>query len=142
MLPQANPIVLKRGIEKATQFVVRKVVEYARPIENLSDITKVATISAGNDTAVGDLIASAIDKVGREGLISLEEGKSTVNELEITEGMGFERGFISGYFVTNQERMEVILDNAFILLTDKKITLVKQDLLPTLELISKLTNRY
>ena len=133
----ANPIVLKRGIEKATQFVVRKVVEYARPIENLSDITKVATISAGNDTAVGSLIASAIDKVGREGLISLEEGKSTVNELEITEGMGFERGFISGYFVTNQERMEVILDNAFILLTDKKITLVKQDLLPTLELISK-----
>jgi len=96
-------------------------------IENLSDITKVATISAGNDTAVGSLIASAIDKVGREGLISLEEGKSTVNELEITEGMGFERGFISGYFVTNQERMEVILDNAFILLTDKKITLVKDE---------------
>ena len=136
----ANPIVLKRGIEKATQFVVRKIVDYARPIENLSDITKVATISAGNDNEVGQLIASAINKVGREGLISLEEGKSTVNELEITEGMGFERGYISGYFVTNQERMEVILDNAFILLTDKKITLVKQDLLPTLELISK-TNR-
>ena len=78
----ANPIVLKRGIEKATQFVVRKVTEYARPIESLSDITKVATISAGNDTEVGALIASAIDKVGREGLISLEEGKSTVNELK------------------------------------------------------------
>jgi chaperonin GroEL len=136
----ANPIVLKRGIEKATQFVVRKIVGYARPIENLSDITKVATISAGNDNEVGQLIASAINKVGREGLISLEEGKSTVNELEITEGMGFERGYISGYFVTNQVWMEVILDNAFILLTDKKITLVKQDLLPTLELISK-TNR-
>jgi chaperonin GroEL len=136
----ANPIVLKRGIEKATQFVVRKIVGYARPIEKSSDITKVATISAGNDNEVGQLIASAINKVGREGLISLEEGKSTVNELEITEGMGFERGYISGYFVTNQERMEVILDNAFILLTDKKITLVKQDLLPTLELISK-TNR-
>ena len=73
----ANPIVLKRGIEKATQFVVSKVVDYARPIESLSDITKVATISAGNDTEVGSLIASAIDKVGREGLISLEEGKST-----------------------------------------------------------------
>ena len=133
----ANPIVLKRGIEKATQFVVRRIVDYARPIESLSDITKVATISAGNDTEVGSLIASAIDKVGREGLISLEEGKSTVNELEITEGMAFDRGFISGYFVTNQERMEVVLDNAFILITDKKITLVKQDLLPTLELISK-----
>ena len=136
----ANPIVLKRGIEKATQFVVSKIIDYARPIENLSDITKVATISAGNDSEVGSLIASAIDKVGREGLISLEEGKSTVNELEITEGMGFERGFISGYFVTNQERMEVVLDNAFVLITDKKITLVKQDLLPTLELITK-TNR-
>ena len=133
----SNPIVLKRGIEKATQFVARKIIEYARPIQNISDITKVATISAGNDTEVGTLIASAIDKVGREGLISLEEGKSTVNELEITEGMGFDRGFISGYFVTNTERMEVVLDNAFVLLTDRKITLVKQDLLPTLELVTK-----
>jgi chaperonin GroEL len=133
----ANPIVLKRGIEKATQFVVSKITDYARPIESLLDITKVATISAGNDTEVGSLIANAIDKVGREGLISLEEGKSTVNELEITEGMGFDKGFISGYFVTNQERMEAVLENAYILLTDKKITLVKQDLLPTLELVSK-----
>jgi chaperonin GroEL len=133
----ANPIVLKRGIEKATQFVVRKVTEYARPIESISDITKVATISAGNDTEVGSLIASAIDKVGRQGLISLEEGKSTVTELEITEGMGFDRGFISGYFVTNTERMEIILENPYVLLTDKRITVVKQDLLPTLELISK-----
>ena len=136
----ANPIVLKRGIEKATQFVVRKVIEYARPIESISDITKVATISAGNDVTVGSLIASAIEKVGREGLISLEEGKSTVTELEITEGMGFDRGFVSGYFVTNTERMEVVLENPYILLTDKKITLVKQDLLPTLELVSK-TNK-
>jgi chaperonin GroEL len=133
----ANPIVLKRGIEKATQFVVRKVIEYAKPIESISDITKVATISAGNDVTVGSLIASAIEKVGREGLISLEEGKSTVTELEITEGMGFDRGFISGYFVTNTERMEVVLENPYILLTDKKITLVKSDLLPTLELVSK-----
>jgi chaperonin GroEL len=136
----ANPIVLKRGIEKATQFVVRKVIEYARPIESISDITKVATISAGNDVVVGSLIASAIEKVGREGLISLEEGKSTTTELEITEGMGFDRGFISGYFVTNTERMEIILENPYILITDKKITLVKQDLLPTLELVSK-TNK-
>ena len=133
----ANPIVLKRGIEKATQFVVLKITEYARPIESISYITKVATISAGNDTEVGSLIASAIDKVGRQGLISLEEGKSTVTELEITEGMGFDRGFISGYFVTNTERMEIILENPYVLLTDKRITVVKQDLLPTLELISK-----
>merc|ERR1712194_914968 len=133
----ANPIVLKRGIEKATQLVVRKIMDYARPIENLTDITQVAQISAGNDAEVGSLIANAIDKVGREGLISLEESKSTATELEITEGMGFDRGFISGYFVTNTERMEVVLDNPYILLTDKKITVVKQDLVPTLELVSK-----
>merc|ERR1712071_153895 len=89
------------------------------------------------DAEVGSLIANAIDKVGREGLISLEESKSTATELEITEGMGFDRGFISGYFVTNTERMEVVLDNPYILLTDKKITVVKQDLVPTLELVSK-----
>ena len=133
----ANPIVLKRGIEKATQFVVRKITEYARPIENIDDITKVATISAGNDTSVGSLIANAIDKVGREGLISLEESKSTSTELEITEGMGFDRGFISGYFVTNTERMEIVLENPLVLLTDKKIRVIKEDLLPTLELVSK-----
>jgi chaperonin GroEL len=133
----ANPIVLKRGIEKATQFVVRKITEYARPIEDIDDITKVATISAGNDASVGTLIANAINKVGREGLISLEESKSTSTELEITEGMGFDRGFISGYFVTNTERMEIILENPLVLITDKKIRVIKQDLLPTLELVSK-----
>jgi chaperonin GroEL len=133
----ANPIVLKRGIDKATQFVVMKITEYARPVENISEITKVATISSGNDKEVGALIADAINKVGREGLISLEEGKSTENELEVTEGMGFDRGFISGYFVTNTEKMEITLENPYILLTDKKITVVKQDLLPTLELITK-----
>jgi chaperonin GroEL len=116
----ANPIVLKRGIDKATQFVVMKITEYARPVENISEITKVATISSGNDKEVGALIADAINKVGREGLISLEEGKSTENELEVTEGMGFDRGFISGYFVTNTERMEITLENPYILLTDKK----------------------
>ena len=136
----ANPIVLKRGIEKATQFVTRKIIEYARPIENIQDITQVARISAGNDLEVGRLIADAIDKVGREGLISLEESKSTTTELEITEGMGLDRGFISGYFVTNNEKMEAVLENPYILMTDKKITLVKQDLVPTLELVSK-TNR-
>ena len=133
----ANPIVLKRGMEKATQFVVRKITEYARPIADIQDITQVAKISAGNDPEVGSLIANAIAKVGREGLISLEESKSTSTELDITEGMGFDRGFISGYFVTNTERMEAILDNPLVLLTDKKITLVKQDLVPVLELVAK-----
>jgi len=133
----ANPIVLKRGIEKATQFVVRQITEYARPIEDIDDIKQVAKISAGNDPVVGSLIADAINKVGRQGLISLEESKSTSTELEITEGMGFDRGFISGYFVTNMDRMEIVLENPYILLTDKKISLVKQELLPVLELVSK-----
>ena len=133
----ANPIVLKRGIEKATQYVVYQITEYARPIENIDDITKVATISAGNDTSVGSLIANAINKVGREGLISLEESKSTSTELEITEGMGFDRGFISGYFVTNTEKMEIVLENPLVLITDKRIRLIKTDLLPVLELVSK-----
>ena len=133
----ANPIVLKRGIEKATQYVVRQITEYARPIQNIDDITKVATISAGNDESVGTLIANAINKVGRQGLISLEESKSTSTELEITEGMGFDRGFISGYFVTNTEKMEIVLENPLVLITDKRIRLIKTDLLPVLELVSK-----
>merc|ERR1712021_217231 len=88
-------------------------------------------------TSVGSLIANAIDKVGREGLISLEESKSTSTELEITEGMGFDRGFISGYFVTNTEKMEIVLENPLILITDKRIRVIKQDLLPVLELVTK-----
>eukprot|EP00967_Tisochrysis_lutea_P159047 scaffold327785_cov625-Tisochrysis_lutea.AAC.2 len=114
----ANPIVLKRGIEKATQFVVRKIMDYARPIENLSDITQVAQISAGNDVEVGALIASAIDKVGREGLISLEESKSTATELEITEGMGFDRVRAPGF----GDRRKAILQDLAILVGGKLIT--------------------
>ncbi|NP_050670.1 chaperonin GroEL (chloroplast) [Guillardia theta] len=133
----ANAIALKRGIEKATQFIVTQIAEYARPVEDTRAISQVASISAGNDIETGKMIADAIDKVGREGVISLEEGKSTITELEMTEGMCFEKGFISPYFVTDTERMEVIQDNPYILLTDKKITLVQQELLPTLELISK-----
>ena len=132
----ANPIILKRGIEKATKFAIKKVIEHARPIGEDSDITKVATISAGNDVKVGLLISSAIDKVGRQGLISVEEGKSTTTNLETTKGLGFNQGFISPYFVTNTKRMEIVLENPYILLTDKNIGELKQ-LLPTLELISK-----
>nr|WDA98813.1 chaperonin GroEL [Sciadococcus taiwanensis] len=136
----ANPIALKKGIDKATQFIVNKIAENAQPVEEVKAITQVASISAGNDKEVGEMIASAIEKVGREGIISLEEGKSTITELEITEGMRFDKGYISPYFVTETERMEINLENPYILLTDKKITLVQQDLIPTLELVSK-TNR-
>jgi len=133
----ANPIVLKRGVAKASQYVVSKIMNYARSIQSSSDITQVATISAGNYISVGSLIADAITKVGREGLISLEESKSTVTELEITEGMSFDRGFISGYFVTNAKKMGISIENPLILITDKKIQLVKTDLIPVLELVSK-----
>jgi len=133
----ANPIALKRGIEKATQFVVSQISEYSRPVEDTKSITQVATISAGNDDEVGQMIANAIDKVGREGVISLEEGKSTFTELEMTEGMYFEKGYISPYMVTDTDRMEILQENPYILLTDKKITLVQQELVPVLELVAK-----
>lgn len=131
-----NPISLKIGIEKATKYIVEQINEFAKPIENLNSIVQVATISAGNDLEVGTMIADALKKVGRDGLISLEESRSTETELEVTEGMRFEKGYISPYFVTHPAKMETILDNPYILLTDKKITLVKQDLIPILEQIT------
>lgn len=132
----ANPISLKIGIEKAVKFVTSQILEYSRPIEDNQAIAQVASISAGNDIEVGEMIAGALEKVGRDGIISLEEGKGTSTELEITEGMRFEKGFISPYFVTNPERMEVEYENCYILATDKKITLVQQDLIPILEKIA------
>ncbi|GAB4179943.1 MAG: chaperonin GroEL [Coleofasciculaceae cyanobacterium] len=132
----ANPIALKRGIDKATAFLVDKIAEHARPVEETKAIAQVGSISAGNDEEVGNMIAEAMDKVGKEGVISLEEGKSMTTELEITEGMRFDKGYISPYFATDTERMEAILDEPFLLLTDKKITLV-QDLVPVLEQVAR-----
>lgn len=131
-----NPIALKRGVDKATEFLVAKIAEYAQPIEDSKSIAQVGAISAGNDEEVGQMIANAMDKVGREGVISLEEGKSMTTELEITEGMRFDKGYISPYFVTDTERMEAVLDDPCILITDKKITLV-QDLVPVLEQVAR-----
>ncbi|MGY2836795.1 chaperonin GroEL [Thermostichus sp. MS-CIW-41] len=132
----ANPIALKRGIDKAVKFLVDKIAEHARPVEDSKAIAQVAAISAGNDEEVGRMIAEAMDKVGREGVISLEEGKSMTTELEVTEGMRFDKGYISPYFVTDTERMEAVLENPYILITDKKITLV-QDLVPVLEQVAR-----
>jgi chaperonin GroEL len=109
----ANPIAIKRGIEKATQFVISQIAEYSRPVEDTKSITQVASISAGNDLEDGQMIADAIEKVGREGVISLEEGKSTITELELTEGMCFEKGFISPYFVSDTDRMESVQENPY-----------------------------
>nr|YP_009312983.1 60-kDa chaperonin [Helminthora furcellata]SCW21237.1 60-kDa chaperonin [Helminthora furcellata]SCW24097.1 60-kDa chaperonin [Helminthora furcellata] len=133
----SNPMELKKGIEKATQFIVNQISEYSRPVSNPRDIAQVAAISAGNEENIGNMISNAIEQVGREGIISLEEGKSTDTELEITEGMSFEKGFISPYFVTDPSRMEVVQDNPYILLTDRKITLVQQELVPILEQVAK-----
>ncbi|WP_026735557.1 chaperonin GroEL [Fischerella sp. PCC 9605] len=132
----ANAIALRRGIDKATHFLVEKIAEHARPVEESKAIAQVAAISAGNDEEVGQMIANAMEKVGKEGVISLEEGKSMTTELEITEGMRFDKGYISPYFVTDPERMEAVFDEPYILLTDKKITLV-QDLVSILEQVAR-----
>ena len=132
----ANAITLKKGIDKASDFLVGKIKEMAKPIADSNAIAQVGTISAGNDEEVGKMIADAMDKVGKEGVISLEEGKSMETELEVTEGMRFDKGYISPYFATDTERMEAVLDEPYILLTDKKIGLV-QDLVPVLEQIAR-----
>jgi chaperonin GroEL len=132
----ANAITLKKGIDKAAEFLVEKITEHAKPISDSNAIAQVGTISAGNDEEVGRMIADAMDKVGKEGVISLEEGKSMTTELEVTEGMRFDKGYISPYFATDTERMEAVLEEPYILLTDKKIGLV-QDLVPVLEQIAR-----
>jgi len=134
----ANPISIKLGIEKATQYLITQINEFAEPIEDIRSIHQVASISSGNDNVIGSLISDALTKVGKEGIISLEEGKGITTELEITEGMKLEKGFISPYFITNTEKMETSYDNPYILLTDSRITLVQQDLLPILEQIAKI----
>ncbi len=132
----ANAITLKKGIDKATDYLVKKIEESAKPISDSNAIAQCGTIAAGNDEEVGQMIADAMDKVGKEGVISLEEGKSMTTELEVTEGMRFDKGYISPYFATDTERMEAVLDEPYILLTDKKIALV-QDLVPVLEQIAR-----
>nr|QCI05929.1 60-kDa chaperonin [Dasysiphonia japonica] len=133
----SNPMLLKKGIDKAVKFVVSKISEHSRPINDVNDIMQIASISAGNDIEIGKMITEAIKKVGKEGIISIEEGQSTITELEIKEGMKFDKGFISPYFVTDPSKMEVIQENPYILLTDKKITLIQQELLPILEQVAK-----
>ena len=132
----ANAILLKRGIDKATTFLVDKIKEHARPVEDSKSIAQVGSISAGNDNEVGQMIADAMDRVGKEGVISLEEGKSMTTELEITEGMRFEKGYISPYFATDTDRMEAVMENPYILITDKKVTMV-QELVPVLEQVAR-----
>jgi chaperonin GroEL len=128
----ANPMDLKRGIDKAVEAVIENLKKQSKNIESSNEIAQVATISANNDHEIGKMIADAMDKVGKDGVITVEEAKGTETEVKIVEGMQFDRGYLSPYFVTNAEKMEAELDNAYLLIYDKKISSMKE-LLPVLE---------
>jgi chaperonin GroEL len=128
----ANPMDLKRGIDKAVHAVVENLRQQSKKIENSSEISQVGTISANNDAEIGKMIADAMDKVGKDGVITVEEAKGTETEVKTVEGMQFDRGYLSPYFVTNPEKMEAEFDNPYILIYDKKVSTMKE-LLPVLE---------
>ncbi|OGL40906.1 MAG: chaperonin GroL [Candidatus Schekmanbacteria bacterium RIFCSPHIGHO2_02_FULL_38_11] len=132
----SNPMELKRGIEKAVETVIDELKKMSKPTKDKKEIAQVGTISANNDSTIGNLIAEAMEKVGKDGVITVEEAKSMETTLEVVEGMQFDRGYLSPYFVTDAERMECILENPYILICEKKISNMK-DLLPILEKIAK-----
>ncbi len=127
-----NPMALKRGIQNAVEVAVSELKKQSRPVETKEAISQVASISANNDAEIGNLISDAMEKVGKDGVITVEESKGIETTLEVVEGMQFDKGYASPYMVTDRERMECVLEDCFILITDKKISAVK-DLLPTLE---------
>jgi chaperonin GroEL len=132
-----NPMELKRGIEKAVEVVIEELKKLSKPTQDQKEIAQVGTISANNDETIGNIIAEAMGKVGKEGVITVEEAKSMETTLDIVEGMQFDKGYISPYFVTNPEKMETILDEPVILINEKKISAMK-DLLPILEQVAKM----
>jgi chaperonin GroEL len=132
----ANPTSLQRGILKATEAIVAKLKEIATPVKDSKEVAQVATVSANWDASIGSIIAEAMDKVGKEGTITVEEAKSIETTLEVVEGMQFDKGYLSPYFVTNPETMEANLENAFILIHEKKISSLK-DMLPLLEKVAR-----
>jgi chaperonin GroEL len=132
-----NPMAVKRGIDKAVEIVVEELKKLSKPTKEKIEIAQVGTISANNDSAIGNVIAEAMEKVGKEGVITVEEAKSMETTLEIVEGMQFDRGYLSPYFVTNPEKMEANFDEPYILLHEKKISIMK-DLIPILEQVAKM----
>ncbi|HBR21946.1 MAG TPA: chaperonin GroEL, partial [Nitrospiraceae bacterium] len=133
----ANPMDIKRGIEKSVEVVISELKKLSKPVQDKKEIAQVGTISANNDPSIGDIIAEAMDKVGKDGVITVEEAKSMETTLDVVEGMQFDRGYISPYFITDPERMECILEDVFILINEKKISSMK-DLLPMLEQTAKM----
>src|SRR5213075_944517 len=131
----ANPMDIKRGIEKAVEAITAELKRMSKPVTG-NMVAQVGTISANNDETIGKIIAEAMDKVGKDGVITVEEAKSMDTSLEVVEGMQFDRGYLSAYFVTDPERMEVVLENALILIHEKKISSLK-DLLPVLESVAR-----
>jgi chaperonin GroEL len=127
-----NPMELKRGIDKAVEAVVSELKKISKPIKDQKEVAQVGTISANNDSEIGKMLAQAMEKVGKEGVITVEESKTAETTLDVVEGMQFDRGYLSPYFVTHAERMEAVLEDPYILLYDKKISSMK-DLLPVLE---------
>ena len=133
----ANPMALKRGIDKASAKIVETIKKMSKAVKGKEDITAVGAISANNDQSIGQLLADALEKVGKEGVITVEEAKGLKTELDVVEGMQFDRGYLSPYFVTDAERMEVVLKEPYILLYEKKVSAVK-DLVPVLEKVARL----
>ncbi|WP_296701828.1 chaperonin GroEL, partial [Thiocapsa sp. UBA6158] len=131
-----NPMDIKRGIDKAVEASVTELKTLSRPCSTNKEIAQVGTISANSDASIGQIIAEAMEKVGKEGVITVEEGKSLQNELELVEGMQFDRGYLSPYFINNQQSQKAELDAPYILLYDKKISNIR-DLLPVLEAVAK-----
>src|SRR5512141_212082 len=132
----SSPMNIKRGIDRAVAAVVEELKKVSKPVKDNKEIEQVATISANSDTIIGKMIAEAMDKVGKDGTITVEEARSVETTLDVVEGMQFDKGYISPYFVTEKETMEAVVEDAFILLFEKKITSLK-DLLPVLEKVAK-----
>src|SRR5512143_2678685 len=131
-----NPMDLKRGIDRAVEVVVAELKKQSKPTQGKKDIAQVGTISANGDETIGNIIAEAMERVGKEGVITVEEARGLETTLEVVEGMQFDRGYVSPYFVTNPDRMEAVLEDPYILITERKITNMK-DLLPLLEQVAR-----